>query len=65
VSEYHRILGQIYSEEGEQDKAVNCLIDAIRWDPRNNHALIMMGNVFARHYNDIETAMTYYVMSRR
>jgi tetratricopeptide (TPR) repeat protein len=60
VSEYHRILGQIYSEEGEQDKAVNCLIDAIRWDPRNNHALIMMGNVFARHYNDIETAMTYY-----
>jgi len=60
VSEYHRILGQIYSEEGEQDKAVNCLIDAIRWDPRNNHALIMMGNVFARYYNDIKTAMTYY-----
>lgn len=60
VSEYHRILGQIYSEEGEQNKAVNCLIDAIRWDSRNNQALIMMGNIFARHYNDIETAMTYY-----
>jgi len=60
VSEYHRILGQIYSEEGEQNKAVNCLIDAIRWDSRNNQALIMMGNIFARHHNDIETAMTYY-----
>ena len=60
VSEYHRILGQIYSEEGEQDKAVNHLIDALRWDSRNNHALIMVGNIFARYYNDIETAMTYY-----
>jgi len=60
VAEYHRILGQIYSEEGDQNKAVNCLIDALRWDPKNSHALIMMGNIFARHYNDIETAMKYY-----
>jgi len=60
VSEYHRILGQIYSDEGDQDKAVNCLIDALRWDPKNSNALIMMGNIFARHHNDIETAMTYY-----
>lgn len=60
VAEYHRILGQIYSEEGDQNKAVNCLIDALRWDPKNAHALIMMGNIFARHYNDIETAMKYY-----
>src|SRR4030042_2332776 len=60
VSEYHRILGQIYSDEGNQDKAINCLIDALKWDPRNSHALIMVGNIFARHHNDIETAMTYY-----
>jgi tetratricopeptide (TPR) repeat protein len=60
VSEYHRILGQVYSDEGDQDKAINCLIDALRWDPRNSHALIMVGNIFARHHNDIETAMTYY-----
>jgi tetratricopeptide (TPR) repeat protein len=60
VSEYHRILGQIYSDEGDHNKAINCLIDALKWDPRNSHALIMMGNVFARHHNDIETAMTYY-----
>ena len=60
VSEYHRNLGQIYSEEGNQDKAINCLIDALRWDPKNAYALIMMGNIFGKHLNDIETAMTYY-----
>ena len=48
VSEYHRILGQIYSEEGNQEEAINCLIDAWRWDPNNTHALTMMGNIFAR-----------------
>lgn len=60
VSEYHRVLGQIYSDEGDQDKAVNCLIDALRWDPKNTHALTMMGNIFAKFKNDVKTAMTYY-----
>ncbi|MBI5633250.1 MAG: tetratricopeptide repeat protein [Nitrospirae bacterium] len=60
VSEYHRILGQIYSDEGRQDDAINCLIDALRWDPKNTHALTMMGNIFARSKNDISTAMSYY-----
>lgn len=60
VSEYHRILGQIYSDEGRQEDAINCLIDALRWDPKNTHALTMMGNIFARAKNDISTAMSYY-----
>ena len=60
VSEYHRILGQIYSDEGKQEDAINCLIDALRWDPKNTYALIMMGNIFARAKNDISTAMSYY-----
>jgi Tfp pilus assembly protein PilF len=60
VSEYHRVLGQIYSDEGRQEEAINCLIDALRWDPKNTHALTMMGNIFAKSKNDIETAMTYY-----
>lgn len=60
VSEYHRILGQIYSEEGNHEEAINCLVDALRWDPKNIHALTMMGNIFARHKNDITTAMSYY-----
>jgi tetratricopeptide (TPR) repeat protein len=60
ISEYHRVLGQIYSELGDQEEAVNSLIDALRWDPKNNWALLMMGNIFARHHKDIDTALTYY-----
>lgn len=59
-SDYHRIYGQILSDEGDQDEAINHFIDALRWDSKNRYALIMMGNVFSRHYNDIETALKYY-----
>ena len=34
ISEYHRILGQIHSETGEQDEAINTLIDALKWNPK-------------------------------
>ena len=60
VSEYHRILGQIYSLQGNQNEAISYLIDALRWDPKNTHALTMMGNILAREKNDITTAMSYY-----
>lgn len=60
VSEYHRILGQILSDEGDQNDAINCLIDALRWDAKNNWALMMMGNIFAKFKKDIPTAMKYY-----
>jgi Flp pilus assembly protein TadD len=59
-SELHRILGQIHSEMGDQDEAINALIDALRWNPKNSYALLMMGNIFARFKDDVETAMTYY-----
>lgn len=60
VSEYHRILGQIHSEEGNQEDAINCLIDALRYDPKNESALIMMGNIFSQFKDDIDTAIAYY-----
>jgi tetratricopeptide (TPR) repeat protein len=60
ISEYHRLLGQICSDLGYKEEAVDALIDALRWDPENEYALIMMGNIYAREYNDIETAMRYY-----
>jgi hypothetical protein len=25
-------MGQIHSDEGDQEEAINCLIDALRWD---------------------------------
>lgn len=59
-SEYHRIMGQILSDEGDQDEAINCLIDALRWDSKNGWALLMMGNIFAKFKGDIPTAMKYY-----
>ena len=59
-SEYHRIMGQILSDEGDQEEAINCLIDSLRWDPKNGWALLMMGNIFAKSKNDVPTAMKYY-----
>lgn len=59
-SEYHRILGQILSDEGDIDEAINSLIYSLRWDSKNGFALVMMGNIFARSKDDIETAMKYY-----
>lgn len=59
-SEYHRIMGQIRSEEGDQDEAIDYLIDALRWDPKNSWALVMMGNIFSKFKNDISIAMKYY-----
>lgn len=59
-SEYHRVLGQVYSEEGDQDAAIDTLIEALRWDPKNGYALLMMGNIFAKFKNDIETATIYF-----
>jgi tetratricopeptide (TPR) repeat protein len=60
VSEYHRILGQVLSDEGNQEEAINCLIDALRWDSTNSNALVMLGNIFAKFKNDVPTAMKYF-----
>ncbi|MGI8582304.1 MAG: tetratricopeptide repeat protein [Chitinophagaceae bacterium] len=59
-SEYHRIMGQILSDEGDQEEAINCLIDALRWNSKNGYALLMIGNIFAKFKNDVPTAMKYY-----
>lgn len=60
ISEYHRIMGQILSDEGDQEEAINCLVDALRWDSKNGWALLMMGNIFAKFKDDVPTAMKYY-----
>jgi len=59
-SEYHRMLGQIAAEQGNTDDAIDHLIDALKWDPKNTYALTMMGNIWARDKNDMATAMRYY-----
>jgi len=59
-SEYHRIMGQILSDEGDQEESINSLIDALRWDSRNGYALLMMGNIFMKEKKDTKTAMKYF-----
>jgi len=59
-SEYYRTLGQAYSMIGDNEEGINYLIDALKWNPKNNYALIMIGNIFAKNKNDIETARKYY-----
>lgn len=52
------------SEEGNQEEAINCLIDALKWDSKNGWALLMMGNIFAKYKDDLPTAMKYYDQAR-
>lgn len=59
-SEYYRLLGQIHSELGDQEEAINNLIDALKWNTKNEWALLMMGNIFVKVKNDTETALIYY-----
>lgn len=59
-SEYHRNLAQAYEESGDYEKSVDHLIDALKWNPSNHWALILMGNIYMRYYNDVNTAMTYF-----
>lgn len=59
-SEVHRNLAQAYEESGNYETAINHLIDALKWNPSNHWALILMGNIYIRYYNDVNTAMTYF-----
>jgi Tfp pilus assembly protein PilF len=59
-AELYRIYGQILEQEGNPAAAMNQLIEALRWDPQNTNALIMMGNIFANYKNDVDTARIYY-----
>jgi tetratricopeptide (TPR) repeat protein len=58
ISECHRVLGQAYSEQGDQEEAQKHLINALRWDPMNEWALIMMGNIMAKHLNSTEKPLS-------
>ncbi|HBQ61033.1 MAG TPA: hypothetical protein DD671_15805, partial [Balneolaceae bacterium] len=51
--------GQAYSEKGDQEEAINSLIDALKWNPKNEWALLMIGNIYARFKKDMDTALKY------
>ncbi|WCL50746.1 tetratricopeptide repeat protein [Leptospira sp. GIMC2001] len=59
-SDLYRMLGQIHSEEGDQEKGINYLIEALKWDNKNKYALTMMGNIFFIYKSDPDTALIYF-----
>lgn len=60
VSEYNRLYGQILSELGDLEGAVRYLSEAAKWDYNNKWAFIMLGNVYAKHFDDLDKALQYY-----
>jgi tetratricopeptide (TPR) repeat protein len=59
-AEYHRVMGQLLSDSGDNESAMDSMITALRWDSRNSSALLMMGNLLFKHMRDTEAAMKYY-----
>src|SRR5690606_23381167 len=59
-SELFRIYGQLLSDKGNNDEAINFLIEALKLNPNNTYALLMVGNIYNKFYQDIDTAKIYY-----
>ena len=60
-SEAWRVLAQIHwNYSHEPDKAYDELIEALRCEPKNIWALVLMGNLLTKEMNDPEHAKEYY-----
>ena len=60
-SEAWRVLAQIHwLEDGNLDKAEDELIEALRCEPRNIWALILMGNLLSKGKDDFKSGESYY-----
>ncbi len=60
-SEAWRILAQIHwLHQHEPEKAYDELIEALRCEPKNIWALVLMGNLLTKEKNDVEHAKQYY-----
>ena len=60
-SEAWRVLAQIHWFHLHQpDKAYDELIEALRCEPKNIWALVLMGNLLTKEKNDVEHAQQYY-----
>ena len=59
-SETYRLYAQVLMEQGRPDDAVASCIDALRLDPKNEWALLLMGNLYARDKKEPETGATFF-----
>ena len=58
-SELNRIIGQIYFMQSSLSKSEDYLIEALRLNPKNHHALLLMGNL-QHTKQDLDAALTYW-----
>lgn len=47
-SDAYRVLAQMYMQDGLIEDAINTNIEALRCNPRNGWALLLMGNLFGK-----------------
>lgn len=59
-SEGYRILAQMEMEAGNIDKAIDIDIEALRCNPKNIWALILMGTLYSKYKDNYEIGRTYY-----
>lgn len=59
-SDIFRIYGQILFDQGNFEEALDQFIEALRWNPENVSALIMVGNIYAKQKRDIKSARTFF-----
>lgn len=59
-SEGYRILAQMEMEAGNINKAIDIDIEALRCNPKNIWALILMGNLYSKYKDNYEIGRTYY-----
>ena len=59
-SDAYRTLAQIHMQEGREEEAVEACSEALKCDPKNMWALILMGNLELHFRKDMEKARTYY-----
>jgi tetratricopeptide (TPR) repeat protein len=58
--EAHRTMAQIYMHEGKQDDAITECREALKCEPDNMWAMILMGNLLWEFKKDREGALRYY-----
>lgn len=59
-SEGYRILAQMEMEAGNIDKAIDINIEALRCNPKNAWALLLMGNLYSKYKDNYKVGRSYY-----
>ncbi len=59
----HRLKAQVHFHGRDYDRAIDACMDALRFNPRDHHALTLMGNILMQGKGDGAAARSYYEKS--